>query len=71
MSDMYNSPKVRVRYTHRRYNCTGEPDGFDAEFVIGWSHRDGHEKFERELISLIDGLHGTCAKWNDRERAES
>jgi hypothetical protein len=55
MSDTYNSPKVRVRY---------RASGFDAEFDVGWSARDGHDAFRTGLIALLDGLHET---WNRNE----
>lgn len=66
MGEIYNSPKVKVRYVHRQYNCTGTPDGFDAEFEVGWKHGDGHDRFRQELCALLDGLHEVNARWNAR-----
>lgn len=58
MSDTSNSPKVNVTYT---------ASGFTASFEVGWKHTDGHDKFRRELVLLLDDLHKT---WNQHERQE-
>lgn len=70
MSKMHNSPLVRVKYTYRRpiqsaFGKVGSTSGFDAEFVIGWSHNDGFDKFCTELTTLIDSLHESHKKGHE------
>lgn len=66
MSEISNSPKVSVRYV-----CVeSSGGGFDLDFNVSWSHRDGHEKFQKELFSLIDGLHMLQAARRGRSNHE-
>jgi hypothetical protein len=59
MSETANAPSVKVRY---------RASGFDAEFEVKSSHRDGHDTFRKNLIALLDDLHAT---WNRNEINEA